>query len=52
MTLTSALGNALTGLAANARRTDVIAGNLANMQTPGYAPRVLGAEALLEGGSA
>lgn len=50
MTLTSALGNALTGLAANARRTDVIAGNLANMQTPGYAPRVLGAEALLEGG--
>jgi len=50
MTLTSALGNALTGLAANARRTDVIAGNLANMQTPGYAPRVLGAEALLDGG--
>jgi flagellar hook-associated protein 1 FlgK len=50
MSLSSALGNALTGLAANARRTDVIAGNLANMLTPGHAPRELGVEARLDGG--
>ncbi|MBC7132539.1 MAG: flagellar hook-associated protein FlgK [Roseovarius sp.] len=50
MSLSSALGSALSGLAANARRTDVIAGNLANALTPGYAPRALGAEARLDGG--
>jgi flagellar hook-associated protein 1 FlgK len=50
MSLSSALGNALSGLAANARRTDVIAGNLANMLTPGHAPRALGTEARLDGG--
>lgn len=50
MSLSSALGSALTGLVANARRTDVIAGNLANMLTPGHAPRELGVEARVDGG--
>ncbi|MBE0453063.1 flagellar hook-associated protein FlgK [Roseovarius autotrophicus] len=50
MTLTAALGNALTGLVANARMTDVIAGNLANMLTHGYAPREVVLQARLDSG--
>ena len=39
MTLSTALSNATTALAANARSVEVISANIANAQTPGYAPR-------------
>jgi flagellar hook-associated protein 1 FlgK len=42
MSISAAFQNALSGLGANARMTDVIAGNLANALTPGHAPRELG----------
>lgn len=50
MTITAALGNALSGLTANARMTDVISGNLANALTPGHAPRTLELQARRDGG--
>lgn len=52
MSLSSALGNALSGLTANSRLTDVISGNLANALTPGHAPRTLGLQARQGGGVA
>lgn len=39
MTITSALNNALSGLHATGRATDVIATNISNATTPGYARR-------------
>jgi len=45
MSISAAFNSALSGLNANARLTDVIAGNLANALTPGYAPRELGLQA-------
>lgn len=45
MSISSAFNNALSGLSANSRLTDVISGNLANALTPGYAPRELGLQA-------
>jgi len=45
MSLSAAFNNALSGLNANARLTDMISGNLANALTPGYAPRELGLQA-------
>lgn len=50
MTISAALGNAVSGLAANARMSDVISGNLANVLTPGHAPRLLGLQARPDGG--
>ncbi|WP_372922915.1 flagellar basal body protein, partial [Roseovarius sp.] len=45
MSISTALNSALSGLTANSRMTDVIAGNLANALTPGYAPRELSLQA-------
>jgi len=41
MSISSALSNALSGLSANARIAQVISANVANAQTPGYAPRAI-----------
>jgi flagellar hook-associated protein 1 len=41
MSISSALNNAGTGLAANARAIQVASGNVAHSLTPGYAPRAL-----------
>lgn len=41
MTINSALQNAMSGLRAAGRATDVIASNISNSNTPGYARRVL-----------
>ncbi len=41
MTLTSALSNALSGLRATGRGTELVSTNIANALTPGYARRVL-----------
>lgn len=41
MTIASALQNAMSGLRAASRATDVIAANISNANTPGYARRVL-----------
>src|SRR5690554_1192928 len=39
MSLTSALSNALSGLAANTRAAGIVSANLANIQTDGYGRR-------------
>ena len=39
MSISSALANALTGLAATSRAANVTSSNLANVLTEGYAPR-------------
>jgi flagellar hook-associated protein 1 len=49
MTLSIALGNAGSGLAATARAVQIASGNVANAQTPGYAPRHLQLTAALPG---
>lgn len=41
MTISSALSNALSGLTATGRASDVVASNIANANTPGYARRSL-----------
>lgn len=41
MSLTNALSNALTGLTAAARKTDIVSSNVANAMTDGYARREL-----------
>ena len=41
MSLNTALGNALSGLGANARRAEVVSANLANALTEGYGRRAL-----------
>ena len=41
MSISSALSNALSGLTATSRNAQVVSANLANVLTPGYAPRVL-----------
>lgn len=53
MSISSALNNAGTGLAANARAIQIASGNIANSMTPGYAPRrlELGASHLGGGGA-
>lgn len=45
MSISAALNSALSGLSASSRQSDVIAGNLANALTPGYAARSLRLEA-------
>lgn len=50
MSLASALANAGTGLAANARAIQVASGNIANAGTPGYAVRTLELTAAAPGG--
>jgi flagellar hook-associated protein 1 FlgK len=50
MSISAAFNNALSGLTANSRLTDVISGNLANALTPGYAPRTLDLQAQDTGG--
>lgn len=50
MSLASALANAGTGLAANARAIQIASGNIANAQTPGYAVRTLQVSAAALGG--
>lgn len=41
MSMTQALSNALSGLTASSRGTEIVAANLANAMTPGYAKREL-----------
>lgn len=50
MTISSALNNAGSGLAAAARAIQVASGNVANAMTPGYAPRSLQLAAATLGG--
>ncbi len=50
MSISSALSNALTGLGAASRRTEVISDNVANALTPGYARRSLSVAAAAVGG--
>ncbi|GLK79433.1 flagellar hook-associated protein FlgK [Methylopila turkensis] len=50
MSLTTALGAALTGLRASQAGLDVVAGNVANANTPGYVRKTLNAEASVAGG--
>lgn len=50
MSLSSALNNAGSGLAASARAIQVASGNIANAMTPGHAPRALALSAAVLGG--
>jgi flagellar hook-associated protein 1 FlgK len=50
MSLSFALGNALTGLTASARMAEVVAANVANSQTDGYGRRVVDLSAQSLGG--
>ncbi len=50
MSISSALSNALTGLTAASRRTEVISDNVANALTPGFARRQLSVAAASAGG--
>lgn len=51
MSITKALSNAVSGLTATARGTEVISSNLANLMTPGYARREMEVSAQTLGGS-
>lgn len=50
MTISGAMSNALSGLNAAARLTDIVSGNLANVLTEGYAPRDLALVGQRDGG--
>ncbi|MFP1646645.1 flagellar hook-associated protein FlgK [Pontitalea aquivivens] len=50
MSITGALNNALSGLAASARGAELVASNTANVMTVGYAPRALSLAASSLGG--
>lgn len=50
MSLSGAMANAVSGLTANARAIDVIANNVANAQSTGFAPRTLTTAANANGG--
>lgn len=50
MTISSAVGNATSGLSAAARRADIVSNNIANALTPGYARRdLIVTETILDG---
>ncbi|MCF3972619.1 flagellar hook-associated protein FlgK [Paracoccus salsus] len=51
MSITRALTNAVSGLTANARGTETVASNLANIMTPGYARREVAQTAQTLGGN-
>ncbi|GLK76624.1 flagellar hook-associated protein FlgK [Methylopila jiangsuensis] len=51
MSLTTALGSALSGLKANQAGLDVVAGNVANASTPGYVRKSTSAVASVAGGA-
>jgi flagellar hook-associated protein 1 FlgK len=51
MSITSALGSALSGLSATSRQAEIIASNLANATTPGYARREVSLRAAVLDGS-
>ena len=51
MSITSALGSALTGLSATSRQAEILSSNVANATTPGYARREVGLRAAVLGGS-
>ena len=51
MTIASTLNNALSGLTATARATEVVSANVANANTPGYATRELEVSSQYLGGS-
>lgn len=50
MSMTRALSNAMSGLSATARGTELVAANLANVMTPGYARRELAISPQSQGG--
>jgi flagellar hook-associated protein 1 len=51
MSITSALGSALTGLSAISRQAEILSSNVANATTPGYARREVGLGAAVLAGS-
>jgi flagellar hook-associated protein 1 FlgK len=51
MSITSALGSALTGLSAASRQAEILSSNVANAMTPGYARREVGLSAAVLGGT-
>lgn len=51
MSITSALGSALTGLSATSRQAEILSSNVANASTPGYARRVVGLSAAVLAGT-
>jgi len=51
MSVSSALGSALTGLTASARQAEMVSSNIANATTPGYARREVSLSALALGGT-
>ncbi|MBT3359942.1 MAG: hypothetical protein HN403_09985 [Rhodospirillales bacterium] len=51
MSIGSALSSAASGMAANARRVEVAADNLANVTTPGYAAKEVVAASIVTRGS-
>ena len=51
MSITSALGAALTGLSATSRQAEILSSNVANAATPGYARREVGLSAAVLGGT-
>ncbi len=51
MSITSALGSALTGLSATSRQAEILSSNVANATTPGYARRDVALSAAVLGGT-
>ena len=51
MSITSALGSALTGLSATSRQAEILSSNVANATTPGYARREVGLRAAVLAGT-
>jgi flagellar hook-associated protein 1 FlgK len=51
MSITSALGAALTGLSATSRQAEILSSNVANATTPGYARREVGLRAAVLAGT-
>lgn len=51
MSITSALGSALTGLSATSRQAEILSSNVANATTPGYARREIGLRAAVLAGT-
>jgi len=51
MSITSALGSALSGLSATSRQAEILSSNVANARTPGYARREVGLSAAVLGGT-
>ena len=51
MSITSALGSALTGLSATSRQAEILSSNVANASTPGYGRREVGLGAAVLGGT-